>query len=64
MQTLFPEAKAAIKASTITVTDEGASLVLPDQLDKDIYAQVKEVFARLGGKWKGNKDAHLFPYDR
>lgn len=63
MQNLFSSAKAAIESSVVSLVDGGALVGLPGQLDRKDYEQVNEVFVRLGGKWKGNKKAHFFPYD-
>lgn len=41
----------------------GAALVLPGQLDRDLYVRTNKVLEALGGKWNRKAKAHLFPSD-
>jgi predicted RNA methylase len=41
------------------VTDD--LVVLPDQLDRDLYVKVNKTLAALGGKWNRRRGGHVFP---
>jgi 16S rRNA G966 N2-methylase RsmD len=51
---------SAITEVLETSTLNGKELVLPAQLSKELYSNIKEVLARLGGKWNKRKNAHIF----
>ena len=48
---------------TSTKIVDGAVKFTCGQLPRDQYEAVNEVLERIGGKWKGNKKAHVFPFD-
>lgn len=39
------------------------TVMLPEQLDRDLYTEVNEVLARLGGKWQRKAKGHVFATD-
>ena len=50
----------------ITVEAQGThfhAVLHSGQLPPEKYGDINEILVNLGGKWHGNKKAHLFPYD-
>lgn len=59
MSPLSPEAMDALRRAEVTAS----TVVFPDQLPPKVYAEVKKVVERSGGKWNRSAKAHLFVAD-
>lgn len=56
---LDPETQDVLRRSTITAD----RVVLPEELDRDLYLRVDKALQAAGGKWNRKLRAHLFKVD-
>jgi len=63
MKKLTANAHRAIASAKIDVREYETLVFLDGQLPRPVYEEVGEMFSRVGGKWKGNRKAHVFSYD-
>lgn len=56
-----------IQSAVLAIIDQsavsGCQLVLPSQLDRDVYMRVAKIIEAVGGKWNRKAKAHLFEGD-